>query len=187
MKATAMAHTNIALIKYWGKRDEQLILPSNSSLSITLDQFYTETTVEWTNEVKEDFFVLNGELREDQKVSRFLEVLRKEFKIGLRAVVHSENHVPTAAGLASSASAFAALSVAASTALGREDSKSDLSRLARRGSGSASRSIYGDLAIWQMGERHDGLDSYAVPFESTLTKELAVVVAVVSDKPKKNF
>ncbi|RDX01310.1 diphosphomevalonate decarboxylase [Listeria kieliensis] len=185
MKVTAVAHTNIALIKYWGKRDEKLILPSNSSLSITLDKFFTETTFEWSNSQEKDLLVLNGEEREDKKIQRYLDVLRHEFDITLRAVIHSENHVPTAAGLASSASAFAALATAASASLGRKDSKIALSRLARLGSGSASRSIFGGLAIWQKGEKADGSDSYAVPFESELTDQLAVVVAIVSDRPKK--
>ncbi|MEN2667650.1 diphosphomevalonate decarboxylase [Listeria aquatica] len=185
MKVTAVAHTNIALIKYWGKRDEKLILPSNSSLSITLDKFFTETTFEWDDSQKKDVLVLNGVEREDAKVQRYLDVLRSEFGIASRAVIHSENHVPTAAGLASSASAFAALAVAASASLARNDSKMELSRLARLGSGSASRSIFGGLAIWQKGENTDGSDSYAVPFESELTNQLAVVVAIVSDQPKK--
>ncbi len=184
MKATAIAHTNIALIKYWGKRDEKLILPANSSLSITLDKFYTETTVEWMEDAKNDSFSLNGQVKQDAKVEQFLNVLRAEFDVPYFAKIDSVNHVPTAAGLASSASAFAALAVASSKALGRQDDMANLSRLARRGSGSASRSLFGGLAIWQKGTRSDGRDSFAVPFRSGLTKKIAVVVAVVSDEEK---
>ncbi|WP_088810120.1 MULTISPECIES: diphosphomevalonate decarboxylase [unclassified Listeria] len=184
MKATAIAHTNIALIKYWGKRDEKLILPANSSLSITLDKFYTETTVEWLEDAKNDSFSLNGQVKQDAKVAQFLNVLRAEFDVPYFAKIDSVNHVPTAAGLASSASAFAALAVASSAALGRKDDMANLSRLARRGSGSATRSLFGGLAIWQKGTRSDGRDSFAVPFHSNLTEKIAVVVAVVSDEEK---
>ncbi|EIA19629.1 diphosphomevalonate decarboxylase [Listeria fleischmannii] len=184
MKATAIAHTNIALIKYWGKRDENLILPANSSLSITLDKFYTETSVEWMEDAKNDLFSLNGQIKQDAKVAQFLKILRAELDIPYFAKIDSVNHVPTAAGLASSASAFAALAVAGSAALGRQDDLANLSRLARRGSGSAARSLFGGLSIWEKGSRLDGLDSYAVPFNSPLTEKMAVVVAVVSDAEK---
>ncbi|WP_099221651.1 diphosphomevalonate decarboxylase [Listeria costaricensis] len=185
MKKTAVAHTNIALIKYWGKRDEKLILPANSSLSLTLDQFYTKTTVEWRTDLDADRFVLDGEELQDAKVTRFMEIIRKQFATQQYASIVSENHVPTAAGLASSASAFAALSAAATAALGYDLSNEELSKLARQGSGSASRSIYGDFAIWEKGALADGSDSFAHPLHSNLTKEIAMVVAVVSDKKKK--
>ncbi|WP_239253841.1 diphosphomevalonate decarboxylase [Listeria ilorinensis] len=184
MKKTAVAHTNIALIKYWGKRDEKLILPANSSLSLTLDQFYTKTTVEWRKDLKEDLFVLDGKEQKDEKVVRFMEIIRKQFAVNQYVSIVSENHVPTAAGLASSASAFAALSAAATASLGYDLSKEELAKLARQGSGSASRSIYGDFAIWEKGMAADGSDSFAHPIHSSLTEEMAMVVAVVSDKKK---
>ena len=185
MKATAIAHTNIALIKYWGKRDNVLILPANSSLSMTLDQFYTETTVEWSDSFTEDQFSLNGKIQSDAKVGRFLSILRDQFSLTSFAHVTSTNHVPTAAGLASSASAFAALALAASKAAGRNDDEITLSRLARQGSGSASRSIFGGLAIWQKGEANDGSDSYAYEIPTPSKLDLALVVAVVDAGPKK--
>lgn len=119
MRATAIAHTNVALIKYWGKRDEQLILPANSSLSFTVDKFYTKTTIEWDDNLKHDRFILDGKEKTDAKVTRFIDKMREEFGLTARALIVSENHVPTAAGLASSASAFAALALAGSRAAGR--------------------------------------------------------------------
>lgn len=184
MKATAIAHTNIALIKYWGKRDKTLILPANSSLSMTLDQFYTETTVEWSADFTTDCFTLNGTRLEDAKVTRFLSVLRQQFCMTEKAHVTSTNHVPTAAGLASSASAFAALALAASKAAGRDDDDETLSRLARLGSGSASRSIFGDFALWQKGTSPTGIDSYAYAIAAPTELDLAMVVAVVDAGPK---
>ena len=154
MKAKARAHANIALIKYWGKRDEELHLPMNSSLSLTLDAFYTETEVEFSDEFKEDSFVLDGvEDKEDLKrVSKFLDLFRELKGTDKKASVRSENFVPTAAGLASSASGFAALAGAANEALGLSLDRKQLSRIARRGSGSATRSIYGGFVEWEKGE-----------------------------------
>ena len=120
MRATAKAHTNIALIKYWGKRNEELILPTNSSLSVTLDGFYTETTVQFKEELERDIFILNEEeisgVPYDQ-VTNYLELFRTYAdKKGLFADVNSINKVPTAAGFASSASGCAALAGATSKA-----------------------------------------------------------------------
>ncbi|WP_270998093.1 diphosphomevalonate decarboxylase [Listeria seeligeri] len=185
MRATAIAHTNVALIKYWGKRDEHLILPANSSLSFTVDKFYTKTTVEWDEKLKQDRFMLNGEQKTDAKVTRFIDKMREEFGITAKALIISENHVPTAAGLASSASAFAALALAGSSAAGRNDTQQYISKLARFGSGSASRSIYGDFVIWEKGELVDGSDSFAIPFTKKLSDKMSMVIAVVSDKEKK--
>ncbi|AIS58514.1 diphosphomevalonate decarboxylase [Listeria ivanovii] len=185
MRATAIAHTNVALIKYWGKRDEQLILPANSSLSFTVDKFYTKTTIEWDDNLKHDRFILDGEEKTDAKVTRFIDKMREEFGLNARALIISENHVPTAAGLASSASAFAALALAGSHAAGRNDTQQYISKLARFGSGSASRSIYGDFVIWEKGELADGSDSFAVPFTKKLSDKISMVIAVVSDKKKK--
>ncbi|WP_270994735.1 diphosphomevalonate decarboxylase [Listeria seeligeri] len=185
MRATAIAHTNVALIKYWGKRDEHLILPANSSLSFTVDKFYTKTTVEWDEKLKQDRFMLNGEQKTDAKVTRFIDKMREEFGITAKALIISENHVPTAAGLASSASAFAALALAGSSAAGRNDTQQYISKLARFGSGSASRSIYGDFVIWEKGELADGSDSFAIPFTKKLSDRMSMVIAVVSDKEKK--
>lgn len=188
MKAIAKAHTNIALIKYWGKRDETLILPTNSSLSITLDQFYTETAVEYSRGLKKDVFYLNGKLaneKETQKVSRFLDLVRKQAGNDLKAEIHSDNHVPTAAGFASSASGIAALAAAATKAMGLELDSQSLSRLARRGSGSACRSIYGGFVKWEKGHSADGEDSYAIPILPEDQWDLSVLSVMLERKQKK--
>src|SRR4051812_45649851 len=149
-KATAKAHTNIALIKYWGKREEALILPTNNSLSLTLDGFYTTTTVDFRDELLQDVFMLDdqevtGEAY--QRVTKFLDLIRGfSGKTDLYANVHSINEVPTAAGFASSASGFAALAAAGAKAIGLNLNDQELSRLTRQGSGSACRSIYGGFA-----------------------------------------
>src|SRR5690625_4661278 len=137
MQATAKAHTNIALIKYWGKRNEQLILPTNNSLSITLDGFYTETTVQFKESLTVDVFLLNDEKISGipyEQVTTYLDLFRNHVeKPHLFAEVNSTNHVPTAAGFASSASGFAALAAATSKALDLSLTDEELSRFMRRG------------------------------------------------------
>lgn len=182
----ARAHTNIALVKYWGKKDEQLMIPQNSSLSLTLDQFYTDTAVQFRDELAADQITFNGQLLADdgqRKISRFLNVVRDLAGISMHASVDTVNHVPTAAGLASSASGFAALAGAASRAAGLTLSPRDLSRLARRGSGSATRSIFGGFAAWNMG--HDDNSSYGYPIEETVDWDIAVVAVVLNKTAKK--
>jgi diphosphomevalonate decarboxylase len=186
--ATAQAHTNIALIKYWGKRDEKLFLPMNSSLSITLDRFYTTTTVEFCKDLNDDILILNNNLAGDEetsKVSRFLDHVRDIAGSRLYAVVTSVNKVPTAAGFASSASGFAALAAASTKALGLEIEAQALSRLARLGSGSASRSIYGGFVEWSKGEKADGLDSHAVQILEENTWDLSILAVLLEPSPKK--
>lgn len=136
----ARAHTNIALIKYWGKADEDLIIPMNNSLSVTLERFYTETRVTFDASLTEDQLILNKEAvnaKESAKIQRYMDMIRKEAGISTYALIESDNFVPTAAGLASSASAYAALAGACNEALDLNLSDKDLSRLARRGSGSS--------------------------------------------------
>ncbi|MCU9615048.1 diphosphomevalonate decarboxylase [Caldibacillus lycopersici] len=188
MKATAKAHTNIALIKYWGKRNEALILPTNSSLSITLDKFYTTTTVEFNKEQATDEFYLDGQQvneKEQKKITKFLDVIRKLAGKQEYAIIHSINNVPTAAGFASSASGLAALAAAATKAIGLAVDRRMLSQIARRGSGSACRSIYGGYVEWQKGEKSDGTDSYAVPILDAKEWDLTVLSVMLESKPKK--
>lgn len=188
MKATAKAHTNIALIKYWGKRNEQLFLPTNSSLSITLDRFYTVTTVEFSEDFSKDRFILNGEVMDEtetQKVSRFLDHIRRLSGKKWYARVDSTNEVPTAAGFASSASGYCALAGAACKAIGLDVNEQELSRIARQGSGSACRSVYGGFVEWQKGEKDDGSDSYAVPVLEQDAWDLSVLSVVLNTKKKK--
>lgn len=180
--ATATAHANIALIKYWGKADGALILPRTSSLSLTLDELYTTTTVRFDDDVTGDRATLDGEPvtgRPLARITALLDIVRERAGIRASAEVTSLNTVPTAAGLASSASGFAALAGASAAAAGLELSDRELSRLARRGSGSASRSIFAGLAIWHAG--HDDASSYAEPVEDGggFADELSIVVLVL--------
>lgn len=142
-KATAVAHANIALVKYWGKRDDALLLPQAASLSIALDKLRTVTAVQLGG--PQDFFELDGEPQDPSRVRALLDAAG----IAERARVVSRNDFPTAAGLASSASGFAALAVAACAAAGQKRSTDELSALARLGSGSASRSVPGGWAVWE--------------------------------------
>jgi diphosphomevalonate decarboxylase len=187
MKATVRANTNIALIKYWGKRDEKLFLPMNSSLSITLDRFYTVSTVEFKEEFKKDNFLLNGQWateEETQKVVNFLDGVRKLAGTKLCAQVNSENKVPTAAGFASSASGFAALAAAAAKAIDLKLSQKELSMLARQGSGSACRSVYGGFVEWQKGMREDGVDSFAKQLLPEGAWDISILSVMVASKQK---
>ncbi len=160
--ATAIAHPNIAFIKYWGNRDAALRLPSNGSISMNLGALTTRTTVTFTTDIIEDTFILNGSKVHGAalaRVSAMLEQVRAMSGLHLAAEVKSENDFPTGAGLASSASAFAALALAASAAAGLRLEEAALSRLARTGSGSACRSIPGGFTEWQAGREE--ADSYA--------------------------
>ena len=186
MHVTARAHTNIALLKYWGKQNEKLIMPTTTSVSLTLDEFYTDTTVWFDDTLSSDELTLDGEPLTGKgatKVIRFLDMVRELAGETRFAHVHSINHVPTAAGLASSASAFAALAGAASKAAGLTLSDADLSRLARQGSGSASRSIFGGFAIWERGT--DSETSVAHAFQENVDWPIQLLTVIVSDQPKK--
>lgn len=188
MKATARANTNIALIKYWGKRDKELFLPMNSSLSITLDKFYTTTTVEFKKELTRDSLILDNVLtseEEHKKIGKFLDRVRTLSDVKYYASIHTTNNVPTAAGFASSASGYAALASAASKALGLTLSNQELSILARQGSGSACRSIYGGFVEWQMGSLVDGSDSYGIQRLEENKWDLRILSVVVATKVKK--
>ena len=184
--ATAKAHTNIALVKYWGKKDQELIIPQTDSLSLTLNEFYTTTTVNFDNHLTSDLVAIDQQTlskKEAKKVVHVLDIVRQLSGIKAFARVESINHVPTAAGLASSASAFAALAGAASTAAGLNLSNRDLSRLARRGSGSATRSIYGGLVEWQKGI--DDASSFAQPILENVDFPIEMLAVLVDTKKKK--
>lgn len=189
--ATAVAHPNIALIKYWGKRDERLILPVTDSLSMTLDVFPTTTHVRLVPGAGQDEVTLNGTPATGdagRRITAFLDLVRERAGSDLRAVVDTHNTVPTGAGLASSASGFAALAMAAAAAYGLDLDATALSRLARRGSGSASRSLFGDFTVWHAGPDTDDpvaadLGSYAEPVP-TADLDPALVIAVVNAGPK---
>ncbi len=185
-KGKARAYTNIALIKYWGKKNESLILPMNNSLSLTLDAFYTETEVSFLEAYTEDQFYLDNQLQDEKatkKISAFLDIVREKAGTTKKAKVISQNFVPTAAGLASSASGLAALAGACNEALKLGLDDQALSRLARRGSGSACRSIFGGFVEWEKG--HDDQSSYAHPISSDgFEDHLAMVFLLLNEQKK---
>lgn len=187
MKATVLAHPNIALVKYWGKRDDALILPHQSSLSLTLAPLSVTTTVEFG--AASDQVEINGHAAkgsERDRVLRVLEAVRGEAggKLGPAKMV-SRGDFPASAGLASSAAGFAALAVAARAAAGLKADPKVASMLARLGSGSACRSVQGGFCEWRRGERADGTDSYAVQrFDAKHWPELRMVVAILNRDEK---
>ncbi|MDI6591471.1 MAG: diphosphomevalonate decarboxylase [Patescibacteria group bacterium] len=187
-KATALANANIALVKYWGKRNEELILPYNSSISMTCDGLFTTTTVEFSEKYKEDIIIINDEeLKKDEKnILSHLEKIRKMAGIKERVKVVSESNFPVAAGLASSASGLAALTLAATKAAGLDLNQRELSILARQGSGSACRSIYGGFVEWLKGEKEDGSNSYANQIvDKNYWPEFRIIVTILTEAKKK--
>lgn len=156
----AYAPANIALVKYWGKRQRELNLPATDSFSISLGDFGATTTL---TPASQDHFILHEteiapDTPEFQKVFGFLDLLRPE---ACPLAVESRSTIPIAAGLASSASGFAALTLAANDLFGFNLSHDDASRIARLGSGSACRSIRPGFSLWHAGTREDGMDSFA--------------------------
>ncbi|MFJ8941127.1 diphosphomevalonate decarboxylase [Streptomyces sp. NPDC102365] len=187
--AVAVAHPNIALIKYWGKRDEHLVLPVTDSLSMTLDVFPTTTAVRLDPDAAADHVVMDGVLARGEVLRRattFLDLVRERAGRLERAVVDTRNTVPVGAGLASSASGFAALALAAAQAYGLPGDAEQLSRLARRGSGSAARSVFGGFVVWHAGPP-DAADpdhaSYAEPVTDAHL-DAALVAVVLEEGPK---
>ena len=183
--ATSVACANIAFIKYWGNRDNNLRLPANGSISMNLDGLFTRTTASYTSEKKDSLTINKQEVMGKglERVSYILDLVRKMADINERAKVTSENNFPAGAGIASSAAAFAALALASSRAAGLTLSEAQLSVLARRGSGSASRSIPTGFVEWQMGQSE--ADSYAFSIAPVDHWNLVDCVAIVSSSHKK--
>jgi diphosphomevalonate decarboxylase len=183
--ASAIAHPNIALIKYWGDVNPELHLPANGSISMNLAELETRTTVTFDPDLRSDQFSLNGEpMNGDplQRVTKFLGRVRQLAGRSAFAKVESSNNFPTGVGIASSASGFAALSLAATHAAGLSLDRKSLSRLARTGSGSACRSVPGGFVEWLAG--HNDCDSYAFSFASPEHWNLVDYIAVVAQQPK---
>lgn len=174
MTSLALAHTNLALVKYWGKEDEKLRLPSSPSLSLTLDAFCTKTRLSLA---KENCFVLDGkkeEGKEAQRVFSYLSSLLSFFHLPPACfLVESWNFVPKNAGFASSASAFCALSAAFAKEMGLNLTKRELSIAARLGSGSAARSVFGGFVLWKEGRVSS--ESFAVPIEEKPSMDICVL------------
>ena len=184
--ASARAGANFALVKYWGKRDVALNLPDVGSISITLAGLHTETRVMLDLVLDADQFILDGQVDAPgtDRVSALLDHFRALANSQLHARVESRNNFPTGAGLASSASGFAALVQAATAAWQLDLSAARRSELARIGSGSAARSIFGGFVEMARGVRADGSDAVAQVLATSDHWPLEVVIAV-SDRGRK--
>ncbi len=190
-KATVIAPSNIAFIKYWGTRDEERVLPFNPSLSMTLTNCFSITTVEHLDDEGADEVFQSGRggvleaasATFAARVEEHLERLRRWAGIGGRFRVATENSFPMGTGMASSASGFAALTLALVRALDREVDTAELTVLARRsGSGSAARSVLGGYVIWPAGDGDEG--GHAVAVAPAEHWDLRDVIAVLDGTPK---
>ena len=179
MKASAQAQPNIALVKYWGKRDRGRNLPAVGSLSITLGDLWTRMHVDFAS-AGADTLTLNGEVAPDllPRVSRCLDAVAGPDRGP--ATVQSESNFPVGAGLASSASSFAALVLATDQAIGGGRDRLTLARLAGAASGSAARSLYGGIVELTAGEE----DINLVPLSSADDWPMTVIVAVTDEGRK---
>nr|APU50937.1 mevalonate diphosphate decarboxylase [Phlomoides umbrosa] len=205
LTVTAQTPTNIAVIKYWGKRDEDLILPINDSISVTLDPDHlcTTTSVAVSPAFSHDRMWLNGKevslsggrfqncLRELRSRASDFEDEKKGIKITkkdwekLNVHIVSYNNFPTAAGLASSAAGLACLVFSLAKLMNVKEDHSKLSAIARQGSGSACRSLYGGFVKWIMGKEENGSDSIAVQLaDEKHWDDLVIIIAVVSSRQK---
>ncbi|KAG5557007.1 hypothetical protein RHGRI_007307 [Rhododendron griersonianum] len=205
LMTTAQTPTNIAVIKYWGKRDENLILPINDSISVTLDPEHlcTTTTVAVSPSFDRDRMWLNKKeislssdryqrcLREIRSRANDFEDEKKGIKItkkdweNLHVHIDSYNNFPTAAGLASSAAGFACFVFSLARLMNVKEDLGKLSAIARQGSGSACRSLYGGFVKWNMGKNDDGSDSVAVQLaDEKHWDDLVIIIAVVSSRQK---
>jgi len=187
MQASARACANIALAKYWGKADVKRNVPAVPSISLTLDQLVTETRVRFDPSLGADVLRLDGRratATEAERVAKLLDRVRRDARLRLSARVTSHNYFPTAAGLASSASGFAALAAAASAAAGLRFNPRRLSALARASSASAARSIYGGFVELPAGKRGDANLS-ARPIAPPEHWNVRLVVALTEPGQKK--
>jgi diphosphomevalonate decarboxylase len=187
MKAVARACANIALVKYWGKRDLALNLPAAGSISLTLDGLSTEAEVELFPGEGPDEVWIDGQPATEEaarRVSRFLDLVRERAGRRERARVATRSNFPIGAGLASSASAFAALALAASRAAGLRLGSDELSALARRGSGSAARSVHAGFVEMLAGSRADGADAVARPLAPPDHWDVRMVAAITAPGAK---
>ena len=184
---TAQAFANIALIKYWGKRSVDLNLPAVGSISLTLDALKTTTTLQFDQTLESDILQLdhrNVVGKPLERVSQFLDTAAQSADRP-KAKIDSSNSFPTGAGLASSASGFAALAVAVNEAMNLHLTKEELSILARQGSGSAARSIYGGFAEMMCGTSlEDDQDDFAIQLEEDSYWDLCLLIAVTSTDKK---
>lgn len=185
--ATAEANANFALVKYWGKRDDQRNLPAVGSISLTVTGLCTRTTVCFREDLDTDILQMEGVAVRDHRlyrVTRFLDMIRERSGRSAAAKIDTSNNFPTGAGLASSASGFAALALASCHASGLSLTESQLSELARRGSGSAARSMFGGYVEMHRGNAPDGSDAVAEQLFGPDHWPLVVMVVVTDTGPK---
>jgi len=194
MKSSAIAHSNIALIKYWGRSldyDPRLNIPSNDSVSMTKcglsrdTRLQTHTTIDFSDAYEEDSAFLDGEIligRDMERVLRVVGPLKDYANVDYKFKMMSRNDFPTRAGLASSASGFAALAIATVDALGIDFSKEEISTYARLGSGSAARSIHGGFVYWNRGNSHE--TSFAEQICGPDEFDMNTVIAIVHEGKK---
>lgn len=194
MKSSAIAHSNIALIKYWGHRNKispELNIPLNDSVSMTKyglsenTHLQAHTTIEFSEDLKENEAILNNRLLKGRDLERILKVinpLKKMKKIDYNFKMVSFNDFPTQAGLASSAAGFAALTLAAAEALNLDLTQKELSTVARLGSGSAARSIHGGFVYWHRGFSHE--TSYTEQICDPEHFDINAVIAIIDEGRK---
>ena len=183
---SAIAHANIAIAKYWGKRNETLNLPWFDSVSFCVECLKTQTSATWSQDFDRDTLWLDGTKMPDTgHIQRIIDAIRtRKCWDTYHCQVISQNDFPTASGLASSASGCAAAAIAISQSAGLNLSQSELSCLARLGSGSAARSIPSGWVRWFAGNAPDGSDSYATQIAPANHWDLAVFVTQISKSPK---
>ncbi len=184
MKASAKAHSNIAFIKYWGRKDEKLRLPTNGSLSMNLSNLHTITTVEFSDQYKVDQVIIDGEYhpKETERAIVHIDRIRNLTGKHTRVRVESRNNFPSGTGLSSSSSGFAALTLAMVEAAGLKLTEKELSMLARQGSGSACRSIPSGFVEWKDASTSE--ESYAYSIFPSKYWDIVDIVAVVSNEKK---
>jgi len=185
MQATALAHPNIAFIKYWGLKDQARRIPTNDSISMNIGCLNTRTSVLFDPKLEEDHFVLNGQRitgEASSRVSAFMDHIRQLADQRIFAHIESKNNFPVGAGLASSASAFAALALAGTEALGLHLSEKELTSLARFGSGSACRSVPGGFVEWRTDPQT--AESYAFSIAPRDHWQLVDCIAILSKQHK---
>jgi diphosphomevalonate decarboxylase len=184
--ATAVAGPSIALTKYWGNADDELRIPVNDSIALTLDRACTVTTVSFQPDLDQDQVEVDGQLLYGSSLERLvchLDLFRDLAGISWRGRVVSQNNFPAGAGIASSSSGFAALTLACVAALGLDLTRRDLSRLARRGSASAARSIFGGFVLLRAGATDE--ETFAEPLYDPDWWEVCDLVVILSRDVKR--
>ena len=184
---TCQASPNIALIKYWGKKDEELIIPDNDSISITLDinDMHSYTTISTSSSMTNDIFYFDNvqQIKLSKRMQKVLNEVRRRLKNDNQKTfveIRSHNTFPASTGLASSASAYASLAVALTNLFNLENPQSTTAYLARIGSGSAVRSVYGGFVRWS--SEGDSLSSCIYPAEHW--SELRIIILIFNSNKK---